>query len=106
MFDPVPGFHSDRGVLTCDGIPLPEIARAAGTPVHVYSAALIAERYDTLDAAFRDYPHRCHYAIKANATLAIVRLMRRLGAHADANSGGEIEVALRAGFRPDEIVFT
>jgi len=106
MIDPVPGFHVNRGVLSCDGVGLDAIARAEKTPVHVYSAALMAERYRELDAAFADYPHRCHYAIKANATLAIVRLMRRFGAQADANSGGEIEVALRAGFRPDEIVFT
>ncbi len=52
------------------------------------------------------YPHRLHYAIKANATLAIVRHLRELGARADANSGGEIEVALRAGFSPRDIVFT
>ena len=102
----VPGFASQNGVLTCDDIPLAEIARVSQTPVHVYSGGLIAERYRALDAAFAGYPHRSHYAIKANATLGVVRLMRRLGAHADANSGGEIEVALRAGFSPDEIVFT
>src|SRR5687767_15570411 len=38
--------------------------------------------------------------------MAIVRLLRALGAGADANSGGEIDVALRAGFIPDQIVFT
>jgi diaminopimelate decarboxylase len=47
-----------------------------------------------------------HYAIKANSTLAIVRHLRAAGAAADANSGGELEVALRAGFAPSEIVFT
>jgi len=102
----VRGFALNHGVLTCDDVPLPEIARATGTPVHVYSAGLIGERYRALDAAFSACPHRNHYAIKANATMAIVRLMRGLGAQADANSGGEIEVALRAGFVPDEIVFT
>jgi len=102
----VSGFSVQRGILSCDGVPLDGIAQSTGTPVHVYSAALIAERFRALDAAFGDYPHRCHYAIKANATLAIVRLMRELGLHADANSGGEIEVALRAGFAPGEIVFT
>ena len=35
-----------------------------------------------------------------------MRLLRTLGARADANSGGEIEVALRAGLIPDQIVFT
>jgi diaminopimelate decarboxylase len=100
------GFHVRDGVLACDGVSLAEIALAVGTPVHVYSAALIRDRARALDAAFASYPHESHYAIKANATLGICRLMREAGLHADANSGGEIEVALRAGFTPAQIVFT
>ena len=106
MGGPVTGFSRQHGVLACDGLSLAEIAGRAGTPVHVYSAALIAERYRAFDAAFEGYPHRLHYAIKANATLGVVRALRALGAGADANSGGEIEVALRAGFEPSDIVFT
>ena len=82
------------------------IAEEFGTPTYVYDAALIRERYAALDAACGDYPHALHYAIKANATLAIVRLIRACGARVDANSGGEIDVALRAGFVPADIVFT
>ena len=82
------------------------IATAVGTPTYVYDAALMRSRAAALSAACGDYPHALHYAIKANATLAIVRLMRECGARADANSGGEIEVALRAGFTPADIVFT
>src|SRR6478609_7764993 len=67
---------------------------------------MIRARYTALNEACGAYPHDIHYAIKANATLEIVRLMRACGARADANSGGEIEVALRAGFAPSEIVFT
>ncbi len=85
---------------------LASIARSEGTPVYVYSAAVIRERYAHLDHAFGDYPHRIHYALKANSTLAVARLIRSLGGRVDANSGGEVEVALRAGFAPDDIVFT
>ena len=85
---------------------LVEIARRVGTPVYVYDAAQMAERYQAFDQAFGDYPHRVHYALKANSTLAIAELLQRLGAGADANSGGEIDVALRAGFVPGDIVFT
>ena len=52
------------------------------------------------------YPHAIHYALKANSTLALLRLLRSLGSRADANSWGEIEVAQRAGFAPKDIVFT
>ncbi len=103
----VTGFHrSDDGTLLCDGVPLAAIAAAEGTPLYVYSAATIASRYRAIDEAFRSYPHALHYALKANSTLAIARLVRGLGAGADANSGGEIDVALRAGFIPEQIVFT
>ena len=82
------------------------IADEVGTPAYVYDAARIRAAYRAFDAALAGHPHAIHYALKANSTLAIVRLLRGLGARADANSGGEIEVALRAGFIPDEIVFT
>ena len=90
----------------CDGVPLADLAALHGTPLYVYSASLIAARYRSIDEAFRPYPHTIHYALKANSTLAIARLLRGLGACADANSGGEIDVALRAGFIPPQIVFT
>src|SRR6185436_9936671 len=45
MGDPVAGFTRQQGVLVCDGVSLPMIAAAVGTPVHVYSASLLAERY-------------------------------------------------------------
>jgi len=90
----------------CDGVRLEPIADAEGTPLYVYSAATIAGRYRAIDEAFAGYPHAIHYALKANSTLAITRLLRSLGSSADANSGGEIDVALRAGFIPAQVVFT
>ena len=92
--------------MLCEDVRLEELASAEGTPLYVYSAGTIASRYRAIDEAFRTYPHALHYALKANSTLAIARLVRGLGAGADANSGGEIDVALRAGFIPEQIVFT
>lgn len=85
---------------------LADVAASAGTPCYVYDAAAIRDAYTTLDAAFDGYPHAIHYALKANSSLAIVRLLHGLGSHADANSLGEVDVAIRCGFRPDQIVFT
>ena len=90
----------------CDGVALDRIGGDHGTPLYVYSADAIAERYRAIDTAFAGCPHAIHYALKANSTLAIARLLRSLGSNADANSGGEIDVALRAGFIPPQIVFT
>jgi diaminopimelate decarboxylase len=100
------GFQRLDGTLACDGVPLPALAAAHRTPLYVYSAATIASRYRAVDEAFASHPHAMHYALKANSTLAIARLLRGLGSDVDANSGGEIDVALRAGFIPPQIVFT
>jgi len=100
------GFARISNQLVCDGVPLSAIADAEGTPVYVYSAATLRARYLDLDAAFGDYPHALHYALKANSTLAVARLLRALGSAADANSIWEIETARKAGFQPSEIVFT
>jgi diaminopimelate decarboxylase len=102
----VSGFTYLHDSLHCDGVSLAAIATDVGTPCYVYSAALIRARYTELANAFAGHPHALHYALKANSALAIVRLLRGLGASADANSIGEIDVALRAGFIPSHIVFT
>ena len=84
-----------------------QLARKGASGARTEKAiATITERYRAIDDAFGAYPHSLHYALKANSTLAISRLLRSLGAGADANSGGEIDVALRAGFIPPQIVFT
>jgi diaminopimelate decarboxylase len=100
------GFFRHQHELVCDGVPLARIAAAEGTPAYVYSAAMLRDRYRAVDAAFDGYPHTIHYALKANSTLAVARLLRELGSAADANSIWEIEVARRAGFQASEIVFT
>jgi diaminopimelate decarboxylase len=92
--------------LVCDGVSLTALAEAEGTPLYVYSAAVIRERYQRLDRAFGNYPHSIHYGLKANSNLSLARLMQSLGSGADANTVWEIEVALRAGFSPRDIVFT
>ena len=104
------GFGPRDGTWWCDGVALGAVARDVGTPCYVYSAADIRERYRRLDRALTaelgDIEHSIHYALKANSTLALTQLLRGAGASADANSVGEIEVALRAGFIPSQIVFT
>jgi diaminopimelate decarboxylase len=100
------GFSRAAQHLVCDGVPLSAIAEAEGTPVYVYSAAVLRERYRAIDGAFGRHPHRLHYALKANSTLAVARTLRELGSAADANSIWEIELARKAGFAPADIVFT
>lgn len=100
------GFSRAAQQLVCDGVPLAAIAEAEGTPVYVYSAAVLRERYRAIDSAFGGHPHRLHYALKANSTLGLARTLRELGSAADANSIWEIELARKAGFSTADIVFT
>ena len=99
------GFTRTSEELACDGVSLSAIAAAEGTPVYVYSAATIVQRYRDLDAAFGDYPHAIHYAFKANSTRALVALLKAQGSAVDAVSMWEVEVARKAGFAPRQIVF-
>src|SRR5579862_2134002 len=91
--------------LCCEGVPLDRIAKETGTPVYVYSADVIQDRYRRLDEALASVPHRLHYTLKANSNGAILRQLRELGAGADVVSGGELHRALAAGFRPADIIF-
>jgi diaminopimelate decarboxylase len=99
-------FQPTGDALACDGVSIQSIVEHAGTPTYIYSARGIRESYRAIDEAFSSYAHAIHYALKANSTLAIARLLRSLGSRVDANSGGEIKVAERAGFAPRDIVFT
>src|SRR5688572_28832439 len=93
-------------MLVCDGVPLTDIAREYGTPLYVYSAESIRQSYRELDEAFASHPHRIHYAMKANSSLAVMQVLREAGSAVDANSIGEVDLAMHAGFKPSDIVFS
>ena len=99
------GFARVEGMLRCEGVSLDAVAAAAGTPSYVYSAATIRNRYELLAEALASVPHRIHYTLKANSTLAVLRILREVGAGVDVVSGGELFRALRAGFAPGDVIF-
>lgn len=100
------GLERAAGSLRLGGVALTEVAEATGTPVFVYHADAIRRQYAALDAAMAGVPHRIAYAVKANGNLAVLRVLRDLGAGADIVSGGELARALAAGFAPGRIVFS
>jgi diaminopimelate decarboxylase len=87
---------SDSLVLHCEGVSLQKLADLHGTPLYIYSAATIRERYEAFDAAFRDQPHTICYSVKANSNLTILRRLARKGCGFDVVSGGELERVLAA----------
>ena len=99
------GFTRVDGVMQCEGVSLERIAREVGTPVYVYSASTIRDRYERLDRMLSPVPHRVHYTLKANSSRGVLGVLRELGAGVDVVSGGELYRALGAGFVPSDIIF-
>jgi diaminopimelate decarboxylase len=98
-------FTRRDGVFHCEDVPAERIALAAGTPTFVYSAAALRDRYRRLTVALAAVPHRVHYSLKANASRALLALLRELGSGVDVVSGGELFRAQRAGFPGHDIIF-
>lgn len=92
--------------LRCENVPLSVIAREIGTPCYVYSSAAIREQYSVLRRALGSLDARLHYSVKANSSIAILGLLRELGAGLDIVSGGELFRALKAGYAGRDIVFS
>ncbi|HJQ53177.1 MAG TPA: diaminopimelate decarboxylase [Gemmatimonadaceae bacterium] len=92
--------------LRCEGVPLEVIAREVGTPCYVYSAAVIRDQYQRLRSALGKLDARLHYSVKANSSIAILELLRDMGAGLDIVSGGELFRALKAGYSGRDIVFS
>ena len=92
-------------VLSCENIPLSELAEEYGTPLYVYSKNQIIDTYRSINGALGEINHLVCYALKANANHYILQLLVSEGAGADVVSGGELYLALKAGFSPDKIAF-
>ena len=84
------------GPLSCGPVSLETLARQYGTPLYVYSADQIGERLEMFHNALAGRDHLVCYAVKANSTLAILRLLAERGAGFDIVSGGELERVLAA----------
>ncbi len=100
------GFASLSGVLHADGVSLEALAERYGTPLYVYSQSTLLGAYAAYQAAFAPVAHRICYALKANSSGGLLRLLAARGAGADIVSGGELLAALRAGFPAERIVFS
>ncbi|MHC1547850.1 diaminopimelate decarboxylase [Phyllobacterium sp. K27] len=99
-------FDYKDGVLHAEGVSVPEIAKAVGTPFYCYSTATIERHFKVFLAAFADMDTLVCYALKANSNQAVLKTLARLGSGADVVSEGELRRALAAGIPADKIVFS
>jgi diaminopimelate decarboxylase len=102
----VTGFAYAGGELHAEQVPLAALAVTYGTPCYVYSRAAIEGAYREFDAAFAGVPHLVCYAMKANANLAVLDILARLGSGFDIVSGGELARVAAAGGDPARTVFS
>jgi diaminopimelate decarboxylase len=77
-----------------------------GTPLYVYHAEKIKEQYQKLKASFSRLDVRIFYACKALTNQRILEILRKEGCGIDCSSIQEVQLALRAGFQPEQILYT
>lgn len=83
-----------------------DLTEKYGTPLYVYDSQMIINNYERFIKAFDVPKLRVHYAVKALYNISILKLMRSIGAALDCVSIQEVELALRAGYDPEDIIFT
>ena len=93
------------GVLTLGGVDARELARAYGTPAYVVAEDDLRTRARRfLDAfAARTDDFEVHFASKSFPATAVLRLFAEEGLACDVASGGELHLALNAGFAPEKV---
>lgn len=88
------------------GNSLTELADQFGSPLYVYDASKILSQYERLKQAFSGVNIRIKYAAKALTNQAILKLLRKAGSGIDVVSIEELQLGLKAGFKPADIMFT
>ncbi len=100
-------FESRDNQLVIGGVTAGEIVEDFGTPVYVSDEEAIRGNFRAIHDAFnKRMPTRIHYACKANANLAILRILEKEGSYIDAVSIGEVEACQRAGYSSSRILYT
>jgi diaminopimelate decarboxylase len=92
--------------FTPDPKDLLPLAKAHGTPLYVYRADSIRDQVASLREAFQELPATFFYACKALTNVHVLRYMHGLGCHIDCSSINEVRLALLAGFRPEQVLYT
>lgn len=97
----------DLNHLVIGGVSAVEISKKYGTPVNVYDLTLIKEKIKTFKNAFSKYENKTQvaYASKAFSSLALFEVLAEEDVSLDVVSGGELYLALKAGFEKSRIHF-
>ena len=102
----MPHFKYFEDKLFIENISVLNIVKKNKTPFYLYSEKQIKENYVNFAKTFRYIDPLICFAAKANTNLTIMRMLGKLGSGVDVVSGGELLKALKAGIRPNKIVFS
>lgn len=89
-----------------DSIDIIDLIEKYGSPVYVYQTSRMKQQYEKMLYAFRDIHVKINFACKALNNLNILRFFRNIGSGLDAVSIQEVQLGLKAGFQPQDIIFT
>ncbi|MBW2979797.1 diaminopimelate decarboxylase [Candidatus Woesearchaeota archaeon] len=108
MYEIKEPLENRKGILYIEGANALELAKEFDTPLYVYSEKRIRDNVKRVKAAFnRYYPNfKMYYAVKANNNLAILKIIKQEADGFDAAAPEEIHLALEAGAKPDEILYS
>ena len=95
-----------KNKYTIDGIPVTDLARKHGSPLYIYDTSVMIRQYERITSAFSGARVKINYACKALTNINVLKLFRGLGAGLDAVSVQEVELGLKAGFEPQDILYT
>lgn len=88
------------------GVDVLHLCEKYGTPVYVYDTGLMKRKFETLIDSFPHNKPRIKFACKALTNINVLKYFKMLGAGLDCVSIQEVWLGLRAGFSPQEIMFT
>ena len=94
------------GRLHCGDVPLDRIAGEVGTPFYCYSLPTIKRHIKAFEDPLAEIDHQTCFAMKANASMAVLAHMAKAGLGADVVSGGELFRAMKAGIPASRIVYS
>ena len=84
-----------------------QIAEKFGSPIYVYDSNKIISQYNRLKNAFSSVSSlKLNYAAKALSNISILKLFNSLDSGLDTVSIQEVKLGLKAGFKPESIIFT
>ncbi len=83
-----------------------DLADLYKTPLYVYDGDQIQRNFKAFQKAVSELNSKVHFAVKANSSVAILSLLGRVGAGADVVSGGELQKALAANIKANDIIFS